>query len=187
MNVVEPVSGRRLAQDVAAGDFDVGRGMARIGAGDLNRDGIEDLAIAGDSSRVYRLLGVGDGTFRQQPTITPTADTFAVDATDVEIADIQLDDSSDFSAPLVIDRIVTTSQVTATGRSGARVTSSPAGINVAVGSTGSAQFATGTAITLSATNGRDVIWSGACSSRGNKQRSCTFTMSGTSSVTANVQ
>jgi len=45
--------------------------------------------------------------------------------------------------------------VTATGRSGERVTSSPAGINVSVGSTGSASFSVGTAITLSVTNGRD--------------------------------
>jgi hypothetical protein len=80
-----------------------------------------------------------------------------------------------------------TLSVTATGRSGERVTSSPAGINVAVGGTGSAQFSTGTAITLSVTNGRDAIWSGACSSGGNKQRNCTFTITGTASVTANVQ
>jgi hypothetical protein len=80
-----------------------------------------------------------------------------------------------------------TLSVTATGRNGERVTSSPAGINVAVGSTGSAQFSTGTAITLSVTSGRDAIWSGACSSGGNKTKSCTFTMTGTASVTANVQ
>ena len=77
--------------------------------------------------------------------------------------------------------------VTATGRSGERITSSPAGINVTVGSTGSASFATGTAITLSDTNGRDVIWSGACSSGGNKTKTCTLTLSGTATVTANVQ
>jgi hypothetical protein len=77
--------------------------------------------------------------------------------------------------------------VTATGRSGERVTSNPAGINVSVGSTGSASFTTGTSITLSATNNRDVIWSGACSSGGNKQKSCTFTLTADASVTANVQ
>ena len=77
--------------------------------------------------------------------------------------------------------------VTATGRSGERVSSSPAGINVAVGSTGSASFTTGTSITLSATNGRDVIWSGACSSGGNRTKTCTFTISANASVTANVQ
>ena len=77
--------------------------------------------------------------------------------------------------------------VTATGRGGERVSSSPTGISVAVGSTGSATFNTGTSITLSATNGRDVIWSGACSSGGNKVKTCTFTIQGNASVTANVQ
>jgi hypothetical protein len=77
--------------------------------------------------------------------------------------------------------------VTATGRSGERVMSTPTGINVAVGSTGSASFAIGTAITLGATNERDVIWSGACSSGGNKTKTCTFTLNGNASVTANVQ
>ena len=77
--------------------------------------------------------------------------------------------------------------VTATGRSGERITSSPAGINVAVGSTQSASFATNSSITLSVSNGRDAIWSGACSSGGNKTKTCTFTISGNASVTGNVQ
>ncbi len=77
--------------------------------------------------------------------------------------------------------------VSASGRGGERVISSPAGINVGVGSSGSASFATGTAITLSATNSRDVVWSGACSSGGNKTKTCTFTLGGNASVTANVQ
>jgi len=69
----------------------VGRGMARIAVGDFNRDGIKDLAIAGDSSRLYRMYGVGDGTFVQQPTITLTADTFGVTGTDVDVADFNGD------------------------------------------------------------------------------------------------
>ena len=77
--------------------------------------------------------------------------------------------------------------VTATGRSGERVTSSPAGISVATGSSGSASFATGTAITLTVSNGRDAIWSGACSSGGAKTKSCTFTLTAAATVTANVQ
>ena len=77
--------------------------------------------------------------------------------------------------------------VTASGRGGERVLSSPAGISVAVGSTGSASFTSGTAITLSVTNGRDAIWSGACSSGGNKTRTCTLTLSANASVAANVQ
>ena len=77
--------------------------------------------------------------------------------------------------------------VSASGRSGERVTSSPTGINVSVGSSGSGSFATGTSITLSVSNGRDAIWSGACSSGGSKTKTCTFTVTGTASVTANVQ
>jgi len=77
--------------------------------------------------------------------------------------------------------------VTATGRSGERVTSNPAGISVAVGSTGSASFATGTSITLAVSNGRDAVWSGACSSGGNKTKTCTFTLNAAASVSANVQ
>ena len=77
--------------------------------------------------------------------------------------------------------------VSAAGRSGERVTSTPAGINVAVGSTGSASFTTGTQITLSVSNGREAIWSGGCSSGGNKRRTCTFTINGNVSVSANVQ
>ena len=77
--------------------------------------------------------------------------------------------------------------VTASGRGGERVTSSPAGISVATGSSGAASFAAGTSITLSVTNGRSAIWSGACSSGGNKVRTCTFTLSGSAAVSANVQ
>jgi hypothetical protein len=77
--------------------------------------------------------------------------------------------------------------VTASGRSGERVISTPAGINVPVGSSGSASFTAGTVIQLSVSNERDAIWSGACSSGGNKTKTCTFTINGNASVTANVQ
>jgi hypothetical protein len=80
-----------------------------------------------------------------------------------------------------------TLSVTASGRSGETITSSPAGIKAAVGSTSTAGFAAGTSITLSVSNGRDAIWSGACSSNGNKAKTCTFTIKANSSVTANVQ
>jgi hypothetical protein len=77
--------------------------------------------------------------------------------------------------------------VTATGRSGERVTSTPTGINVSVGTTGSAPFNSGTSITLQVTNSRDAIWSGACSSGGNKTKTCAFTLNGNATVNANVQ
>src|SRR6185436_495411 len=80
-----------------------------------------------------------------------------------------------------------TLSVTATGRSGQRVTSSPAGIDVPVGSTRSASFDVGTSITLRVSNGRDAIWSGACSSGGSKRKTCTFTLNGSAAVTADVK
>jgi hypothetical protein len=40
---------------------------------------------------------------------------------------------------------------------------------------------------LSVSNGRDAIWSGACSSAGSKRKTCTFTLNGAASVSANVQ
>jgi VCBS repeat protein len=73
----------------------VGTGMARIAVGDFNRDGIKDLGIAGDSSQLYTLLGIGNGSFLQQPTITLTADTLAVDGTDIDIADLNRDTIED--------------------------------------------------------------------------------------------
>jgi hypothetical protein len=77
--------------------------------------------------------------------------------------------------------------VNASGRSGERITSSPAGISVSTGSSASASFTTGTSLTLSVSGGRSAIWSGACSSGGNKTTRCTFTVNGASTVSANVQ
>ena len=91
------------------------------------------------------------------------------------------------SAPPPPSSGTATLTVTASGRSGERITSTPAGINVTVGSSGSASFTTGTSITLKDANGRDVVWSGACSSGGNETKSCTFTLNANASVTANVQ
>jgi hypothetical protein len=51
-----------------------------------------------------------------------------------------------------------------------------------------AQFTTvGAQITLTASDGRDAIWSGACSSNGSKRKTCAFTLNANASVTANVQ
>ena len=77
--------------------------------------------------------------------------------------------------------------LTASGRSGETVSSSPAGLRVAVGSSGTASFATGTLVTLSVSNGRDAVWSGSCSSGGSKTKTCSLTMNVAASVTANVQ
>lgn len=88
------------------------------------------------------------------------------------------------SAPPVTASALT---VTATGRSGERVASSPTGINAAVGTSSQASFTSGTIITLSVSNGRDAIWSGACSSGGSKAKACTFALNSDAAVTANVQ
>ena len=77
--------------------------------------------------------------------------------------------------------------VTAGGRQGESISSTPAGIKATVGSTSTAAFAVGAKITLTVSNGRDAIWSGACSSGGNKAKSCTFTLNTSSTVLANVQ
>jgi hypothetical protein len=77
--------------------------------------------------------------------------------------------------------------VTATGRSNVRITSSPSGIAVMTGSSGSASFTVGAQITLTASDSRDAIWSGACSSNGSKRKTCAFTLNANASVTANVQ
>ena len=95
------------------------------------------------------------------------------------------------SATLTLNPVVAKTNmslaVTAGGRSGERVVSNPANLSVATGSTGSAQFAPGTAVTLSVASGRDAIWGGSCSSGGAKTRTCTLTLNANSSVTANVQ
>jgi len=86
-----------------ARDIDVGRGMSRIAVGDFDRDGAKDLAVAGDSSRLYRMYGAGDGTFVQQPTITMTADTLGVDATDVDVADFNGDGIHDLVVAIALN------------------------------------------------------------------------------------
>jgi len=80
-----------------------------------------------------------------------------------------------------------TLSLTATGRAGETVLSTPAGLSVPVGITASAPFAPGTRITLGVTNGRSAIWSGVCSSAGTKTPTCTFTLNANASETANVQ
>ena len=82
-------------------EIDVGTGMSRIAVGDFNRDGIKDLAICGSNTQLYTLLGVGDGTFVQQPTImlVPGGDLFSA-GSDVEIADFNRDTLQDLVVAL---------------------------------------------------------------------------------------
>jgi len=76
--------------------------------------------------------------------------------------------------------------LTATGRAGETVSSTPAAERPRRDD-GSASFSVGTSITLRDINGRSVIWSGVCNSGGVKTPSCTFTLNAASSETANVQ
>ncbi|CDS54673.1 hypothetical protein [Polaromonas sp. CG9_12] len=69
------------------------------------------------------------------------------------------------------------------GHSEERLISSRAGLNVAVGSTQSTNFASSSSIILSASNGRDAIWSGACAGSGNKPKICKVTITGNTLVT----
>lgn len=80
-----------------------------------------------------------------------------------------------------------TLSVTATGRSGPTITSNPTGIYSYVGLPSSGTFVAGASITLSVDSGRSAIWSGACSSGGEKRASCTFILKGNASVTGNIQ
>jgi hypothetical protein len=82
--------------------------------------------------------------------------------------------------------VTTTTSVTITGAYGGATRTGTLTVNPAGGGGGTATL-TGTSITLSATNSRDVIWSGACSSGGNKTKTCTFTLNANASVSANVQ
>ena len=78
-------------------------------------------------------------------------------------------------------------EVTAGGRSGETIVSSPAGLNTPTGTSTVAQFAPGSVITLSVASGRDAIWSGACSSNNAKAKTCKLTLTGNSVVAADVQ
>src|SRR5262249_50374803 len=128
--------------------------------------------------------GATSATFTVTTTSVTTATTVTVSAV---FGGVTRTASLTVNPPAPPPGQAVTLTVSATRRSGERVTSSPAGINVAVGSSGSGSFTTGTSITLSVTNDRDAIFSGACSSGGTKRKTCTFTIQGNASVSVNVQ
>ena len=85
-------------------EIDVGTGMSRIAVGDFNSDGIKDLGIAGNQAQVYILLGIGDGSFLKQPTIALlAADTFGVDGTDIDVADLNGDTIQDLVVAIALN------------------------------------------------------------------------------------
>ena len=75
--------------------------MHALEAGDFNRDGIKDLAIGSENTKLHILLGAGDGTFVRQPemTLVPGGDLFSA-CNDVDVADFNRDTIQDLVIPL---------------------------------------------------------------------------------------
>ena len=75
--------------------------MHALEAGDFNRDGIRDLAIGSENTKLHILLGVGDGTFLRQPemTLVTGGDLFSA-CNDVDVADFNRDTIQDLVVPL---------------------------------------------------------------------------------------
>src|SRR5215211_7877262 len=75
--------------------------MHAMEAGDFNRDGIPDIAIGSENTKLHILLGAGDGTFVRQPemTLIPSGDLFSA-CNDVDIADFNGDTIQDLVVPL---------------------------------------------------------------------------------------
>jgi FG-GAP-like repeat len=74
--------------------------MSEIAVGDYNRDGFKDLAIGGTQGQVYRLDGVGDGTFVQRPTLIALVDPSFIPVTDIDVADFNGDSIQDLVAAI---------------------------------------------------------------------------------------
>ena len=75
--------------------------MHAMEEGDFNRDGIPDLAIGSENTKLHILLGAGDGTFVRQPemTLVPGGDLFSA-VNDVDVADFNRDTIQDLVLPL---------------------------------------------------------------------------------------
>ncbi len=75
--------------------------MHAMAEGDFNRDGIKDLAIGSENTKLHILLGAGDGTFVRQPemTLIPGGDLFSA-CNDVDVADFNRDTIQDLVVPL---------------------------------------------------------------------------------------
>jgi hypothetical protein len=84
------------ARELPGGEF-----MHVMNVGDFNRDGIVDLAIGGENTRLFIQLGLGDGTFNRLPpmSLVPGGDLFSA-CNDVDVADFNRDAIQDLVVPL---------------------------------------------------------------------------------------
>lgn len=84
------------ARELPGGEF-----MHVMTTGDFNRDGIVDLAIGGENTRLFIQLGLGDGTFNRLPpmSLVPGGDLFSA-CNDVDVADFNRDSIQDLVVPL---------------------------------------------------------------------------------------
>jgi hypothetical protein len=82
-------------------EIDVGTVPNSMAVLDLNRDGIKDVAIGGGNTELSVLLGVGNGTFVQQPVVTlvPGGDSFSA-CNDIGVGDLNRDGIQDLVVPL---------------------------------------------------------------------------------------
>jgi hypothetical protein len=82
-------------------EVNVGTGPVAMAVVDLNRDGIKDVAIGGGNTELSVLIGVGNGTFVQQPVVTLVAggDPFSA-SNDVGVGDLNRDSILDLVVPL---------------------------------------------------------------------------------------
>jgi len=82
-------------------EVNVGTGPFAMAVLDLNGDGIKDVAIGGGNTELSILLGVGNGTFVQQPVVTlvPGGDLFSA-CNDIGVGDLNRDGIQDLVVPL---------------------------------------------------------------------------------------
>jgi hypothetical protein len=82
-------------------EVDVGTGPFAMAVLDLNGDEIKDVAIGGGNTELSILLGVGNGTFVQQPVVTlvPGGDLFSA-CNDIGVGDLNRDGIQDLVVPL---------------------------------------------------------------------------------------
>src|SRR5207249_1353651 len=175
-----------------------GANPAFVTVGDVNGDGMLDLAVANaaDTSpgagpgNVAVLLGAGDGTFQGARTFDAgTTPTF------VAVGDVNGDGRLDLAVANVISNNVSvlinntalaptlfTLTVTKTGTGSGTVTSSPPGIDCEA--TCAAAYDSGTVVTLTATPAAGSFISGSSGCDAVSETSCRVTMNAARTVTA---